>query len=479
MNKNKLLIISLILISLILGVVIGRYSLSPSSAQKTPLYWIDPMEPQVHYSKPGKSHMGMEMVPVFSTEGDVSAESGILISPTVINNLGIRTAKVEQGLLGRTIETVGYVTPNENEISHIHTYANGWIKKLFVKAVGDVVYHHQVVMQLYSPQLINAQEEFLIALDSNNKALIDASYKKLQTFHIPEEQIQQLKTKRKANQLIDIYPHQNGVVVDLNVREGMYVTPDTEMMNIVDLSNIWIIAEVSEEEANSVKVGEKAVATLPAFPGTSWEGQVQYIYPQIDPTTRTLKIRFLFANPKTLLKPNMYATVSLQVNPKPQVLSIPLEALIRSSKGDRVIVSLGDGRFQVREVTTGIESDGRIEILSGLKVGERVVISGQFLIDSESNLKAGMERLDSKKDEKTQQDNKVQGRGVIQSIELSKRVVTLSHEAITDLGWPAMTMDFSVDKQVNLQDFKVNDKVVFSLKKEGQQFIIVEMSKTN
>lgn len=290
MNKGRLLIAGLILISIIIGVVIGRYSLSPNSSPKKPLYWIDPMEPQIHYPKAGKSRMGMELVPVFS-EGGMTDESGVLISPTVINNLGIRTAQVRQGSLSRQIETVGYVTPNENEISHIHTYANGWIKKLFVKAVGDVVHRHQVVMQLYSPMLTNAQEEYLIALGSKNKALIDASYKKLQTFHIAEEQIQQLKNTHKANQLIDIYPHQNGVVVDLKIREGMYVTPDTEMMNIVDLSKIWIIAEVFEEEANSVKVGEKAVATLAAFPGKHWEGQVEYVYPEVDPTTRTLKVR--------------------------------------------------------------------------------------------------------------------------------------------------------------------------------------------
>ncbi|STY78840.1 copper/silver efflux system, membrane fusion protein [Legionella wadsworthii] len=477
MNKSRLSIAGLILISIILGVIIGRYSLSPSSSPKKPLYWIDPMEPQIHYPKAGKSRMGMALVPVFS-EGGTTDESGVLISPTVINNLGIRIAQVRQGSLSRQIETVGYVTPNENEISHIHTYANGWIKKLFVKAVGDVVHRHQVVMQLYSPILTNAQEEFLIALDSKNKALIDASYKKLQTFHIDEEQIQQLKTTHKANQLIDIYPHQNGVVVDLKVREGMYVTPDTEMMNIVDLSKIWIMAEVFEEEANSVKVGGKAIATLAAFPGKRWEGQVEYVYPEVNPTTRTLKVRFLFENPNTLLKPNMYATVSLEVNPKLNTLSIPIEALIRSSKGDRVIVSLGDGRFQVRKVTTGIESDGRIEILSGLKRGECVVTSGQFLIDSESNLKAGLERLDTKKEVKTT-PTKIKGRGVIQSIDLTKRVVTLNHEAIADLGWPAMSMDFSVDKQVPLQKFKVNDKVSFSLKKEGQQFILVDLRKMN
>lgn len=393
MNK-KFIIAAVVVGALILGVILGRFSLGSES--KKPLYWIDPMEPLVHYSAPGKSHMGMELIPVYAENAGVGDESIVRISPTVINNLGVRTATVEQGALNRLIQTVGYVTPNENEMGHVHTYANGWVRNLFVRAVGEQVYRHQAVLQLYSPTLISAQGEYLIALESKNKDLIDASYKKLQTLHIPEEQIKQLKNTHKVNQLIDVFPHQDGIVMNLNIREGMYVTPDTEMMTIVDLSTIWIIAEVFEQEANSVKIGEKAVAKFTAFPGKSWDGQVEYIYPQLDAITRTLKVRFRFANPQALLKPNMYATISLHVDPKLNVLSIPTEALIRSSEGDRVVVSLGDGRFQVRKLTIGIESDGRVEVLSGLKLGEAIVVSGQFLIDSESNLKADFERLDNK-----------------------------------------------------------------------------------
>ena len=267
------------------------------------------------------------------------------------------------------------------------------MKKLFVKAVGDVVSNNQVILQLYSPKLINAQEEYLLTLKGEDKSLIDSAYNKLQTFHIPEQQIQQLKETRKVNQLIDIYPNQNGVVMMLNIREGMYVTPDIEIMSLVDLSTIWMIAQIFEKQADWVRAGESVEAQLTAFPGKIWKGYVQYIYPQVDPTTRTLKVRLQFDNPDGMLKPNMIANITLLAEPKQNVLSIPLEALIRSSQGDHVIVSLNDGYFQARSVVVGMESGNRVEIISGLSAGEKVVISGQFLLDSEANLKAGLERL--------------------------------------------------------------------------------------
>lgn len=396
MKKHPLLIVCLVLV---FGVILGRYTGhfakmdEQSKTEKKPLYWIDSMEPTIHYSKPGISRMNMKLIPVYPDDAPDSTQSTVRISPTVVNNLGVRTAHVIKGSFARHIETVGYVEPNENNISHVHTYANGWIKKLFVKAVGDVVKNGQIVLQLYSPTLVNAQEEYLIALESKNKTLIDASYKKLQNYHISEQQIEQLKTTRKSSQVIDIYPHQNGVVTMLNVREGMYVTSEIEMMSIVDLSNVWMMAQVFEDQANGVKTGELAEARLTAFPEKIWKGKVDYIYPEVEPKTRTLKVRFCFNNPDGMLKPNMYATITLLAEPKQNVLSIPLEALIRSGEGDRVIVALGQGRFQSRVVTTGSESGERVEILSGLSVGELVVISGQFLLDSEVNLKAGVERL--------------------------------------------------------------------------------------
>jgi Cu(I)/Ag(I) efflux system membrane fusion protein len=357
--KNRSLGI-IVVVAVLAGIVIGWYSGHSSQAVKTPLYWVDSMEPTIHYPGPGKSRMGMELTPMYPDGEPADEQSSVRISSAVINNLGVRTAVVTQDSFTRQIDTVGYVEPDENKISHIHTYADGWIRKLFAKTVGEAVKANQVVLQLYSPTLVNVQEEYLIALASGSQSLIDASTKRLQAFHISEQQIQQLKDSRKSSQLIDVYSHQDGIVTMLNVREGMRVTPETEMMSIVDLSTIWMIAQVFEDQANWVKVGEMAKAKLTAFPDKVWTGEVDYIYPQIDPTTRTLQVRFRFTNPDGFLKPNMYANISLFVEPKSNVLSIPLEALIRSSQGNRVIVKLNDGQFQARAVTTGIESSERI-----------------------------------------------------------------------------------------------------------------------
>lgn len=477
-----LVIVGVIIVALILGVILGRYTNRMTSTEKKPMYWVDTMEPTVHYPGPGKSRMGMELTPVYPDEGQAADQSSVRISPTVVNNLGVRTAPVVQGALARRIEAVGYVEPNENKISHIHTFADGWVKKLFVKTVGEPVKSDQVILQLYSPMLVNAQEEYLIALGSKNQSLIDASEKRLKAFHISDQQIKQLKTTRKSSQVIDIYPHQDGVIAALNIREGMRVTPDTEMMSIVDLSSIWMIAQVFEKQADWVKVGEMAEAKVSAFPEKIWKGVVEYIYPQVDPTTRTLKVRFRFNNPDGFLKPNMYATISLFSAAKSNVLSIPLEALIRSSQGDRVIVKLSDGQFQARSVKTGIESGDQVEILSGLKAGEIVVISGQFLIDSETNLKAGLERMGetekNNQESQTKSSALIQGKGIVKKIDLQGSSLTLQHEAIPALNWPEMTMDFSADKNVELKQLKVGDRVQFNLKKdEEDNYVITDMKK--
>ncbi|QLH44035.1 MAG: efflux RND transporter periplasmic adaptor subunit [Coxiellaceae bacterium] len=370
---------------------IRKSNKTTTKTTQKPAYWIDSMEPIIHYPGPGKSRMGMELIPVYANQ--TQDNSTVKISPAVINNLGIRTIPVMQSALPRQIETVGYVEPNENAISHIHMYTDGWIKKLLVKANEEPVKKGQLLFQLYSPTLVNAQEEYLLALDSRNADLIAASYAKLKALNVADSQIQNLQKTRKVSQLVNIYAPQDGVVTKLNVREGMRVTPEIEIMEITDLSTIWLIANIIETQAGWVKVGQPATATLTAYPNKVWQGTVDYVYPEMDTTTRTLKIRLQFANPTLLLKPGMYATVTLFAGIKENVLSIPKEALIRSSHGDYVVVSLGDGRFQVRAITVGMESNDRAEILSGLTSGESVVISGQFLIDSEANLKASMQRM--------------------------------------------------------------------------------------
>lgn len=381
--------------ALILASAFGLYHLNLPErvAEKKPLYWIDPMEPKVHYSKPGKSRMDMKLVPIYA-DNTSEIKNTVSISPLVVNNLGIRTTRVNRGKLSRKIETVGYVEPNEKNVSHIHSY-DGWIKKLTVKTVGETVQKDQLLMQFYSPDLVNAQEQYLIALDNNNKRLEDAASYKLQVLNISASQIEKIKATGHALPLIDIFSPQSGIVAKLNVREGMYVTRETEIMSLVDLSSVWIIAQVFEQQATWIATGQKAEMSLPAFPGKVWQGQVEYIYPELDPITRTLKVRFHFDNPEFLLKPNMYVYVTLFSASKENVLIIPSEALIRKGHSNHIVVALKDGMFQVKKISTGMETNDQIEVLSGLEDGDMIVTSGEFLIDSEANLKTNIERVNT------------------------------------------------------------------------------------
>lgn len=447
------------------------------AADKKPLYWIDPMEPNVHYDHPGKSSMGMDVVPIYADDENKNGTPTIKINPAVVNNLGVRTTAVTQGSLAREIQTVGFVDANENAITHVHTYTDGWIEQLLVRSTGEAVTKNQLLFRFYSPTLVNAQAEYLIALDSNNAHIVHASEQKLSALGIASTQIEQLKKTKKPSRLIDVFSPQNGVVTTLNVREGNRITSETDVMTITDLATIWVMVEVYESEAPWVHVGQTAEATLPYLPDKVWRGQVEYIYPTIDPKTRTLKLRLRFENPEGTLKPNMYANIRLSVTPKENTISIPIEALIRTENSDRVIVDLGNGRFEPRIVQTGIETSDRVEIVSGLKPGEKVVTSAQFLIDSEANLKGALERLQSNTtptQKPVPQENSVMAQGIIKSMDPVKHTMTIQHQPIPALGWPAMTMSFQIKKEIAFYPFKVNQEIQFVLQKDDKdQWIVI------
>jgi len=444
--------------------------------EKKILYWVAPMDPNYRRDQPGKSPMGMDLIPVYEEDEDQS--DAITISPAVEQNLGIRTAEVTQGDLSRRIDTVGYIDFDESRITHIHMRVSGWLEQLTVKSEGDRVRKGDRLFSLYSPDLVNAQEEFLRALDSHNQRLVSASRDRLRALGISSGTIKQLQKRRKVQQTIAIYAPQDGVVSTLTVREGMYVTPAMNVMTLADLSSVWLLAEVFERQAAWVATGDRADVRLPFLPGKAWRGKVEYIYPSLDPKTRTLMARLRFDNPDEKLKPNMYARVTLHASPSRNVLSIPLEALIRTGDRDRVIVALGEGRFTAREVTTGIESGDRIEIIDGLAAGDRVVTSGQFLLDSEASLKASFNRMseagEEKPNEKPKEETATQfvGHGVITALAPKKREVTLNHQPIPALEWPAMEMPFRLDPSVALDKWKPGDKVMFHFEKRDGGYVI-------
>ncbi len=363
--------------------------------KKEILYWVAPMDANYRRDKPGKSPMGMDLIAVYANnnaEADDSAGS-ISISPTVVQNLGVRTQQAELSRLWRGIDTVGYVDYDESKVSHIHLRTEGWIEKLAVESEGDRFKKGDFLFDVYSPKLVNAQEELVTALSSGNKGLIRASKERLSALGISAAQIKKLQKSRKVKQRISIYAPQDGVVSDLPVREGMFVKPSMKVMTLGDLSSVWLLAEVFERQSAWVEVGQSAEVSLSYLPGKTWQGKVEYIYPSLDPKTRTLKVRLRFENPGEQLKPNMYAHVKIFGGAKEKIIVIPLEGLIRTGREERVIIALGEGRFEARQVLAGIESGNYVEIIKGVKAGENIVISGQFLIDSEASMRGSLTRM--------------------------------------------------------------------------------------
>ena len=319
----------------------------------------------------------------------------VTISPVVVQNLGVRTAAVERGRLWRMIDTVGYVDVDESRFSHLHLRTDGWIETMYVRSEGERVKRGDPLLELYSPTLVNAQQEYLEALKSGSKTLIQASHDRLRALDVSEQQIDQLAKQGRAMQTITFYADRDGIVTRLKTPEGMYVQPATELMSLVDLSTVWVKVEVFEHQADWVETGQSAEMSLSFHPGRTWEGEIAYIYPELDEKTRTLRVRLQFDNPDELLKPNMYANVRLYAGARNDILIVPREAVIDSGRETRVIIAEGDGRFGQRRVTTGLQSGDYVEIVDGLAEGDQVVTSGQFLIDSEASLKASLKRMGS------------------------------------------------------------------------------------
>ncbi|MBF0400067.1 MAG: efflux RND transporter periplasmic adaptor subunit [Magnetococcales bacterium] len=363
-------------------------------AEKKILYWVAPMDPKYKRDKPGKSPMGMDLIPVYAEEGAHTDDRSIQISAAVVNNLGVRTALVQRQNLERRLDTVGYVSFDETKISHIHLRTDGWVDRLLVKSEGEPVEKGQLLFQYYSPALVNAQEELLQAAESGNRRIVSASEQRLTALGVSEQQVRQLMKTKEVQPLVSIYAPQQGIVSRLSIREGMRVKPEMDIMTLANLQSVWLQTAVSERQADWVVLGSRAEARIPSLPGEVWKGKVDFIYPTLDPKTRTLQVRLQFDTPDKRIKPNMYAKVVIYAPPRNNILTLPREAVIRSGRGERVVLALGEGRFKSRAVRIGLESGGLLEVLGGLDEGEKVVTSAQFLIDSQASLKGSLDRME-------------------------------------------------------------------------------------
>ena len=437
---------------------------SNTDGEKKPLYWVAPMDSNYRRDQPGKSPMGMDLIPVYeeSSSEDEHGPGAVTISAEVINNLGVRTANVTVGPISKTINTIGYVQYDEDNLIHIHPRVEGWVEALHVKSTGQKVTQGQALYTLYSPELVNAQQEFLIAMRSQSQelGLLDAAKSRLRTLHIDEQFIVQLQKTKKVSQTVTFYAPQNGVVANLKIREGYYVKPGTTMMSIGNLDNVWVEAEVFERDAGAVEIGLPVEMTLDYFAHKHWQGVVDYIYPTLDAKNRTVRVRLRFNNHDGKLKPNMYAQIKILGKARQNVTLIPLEAVIRTGKQNRVVLALGNGQFKSIEVQIGQVYQDSIEILEGLSSGDRIVTSAQFLIDSESSKSSDFKRMES-----IPEPMSVWAEGTVTAKDDANELVTIEHLPVDAWQWPQMVMDFSVANADDFVQLEVGQTLHFEITK--------------
>jgi membrane fusion protein, copper/silver efflux system len=381
--------------------------------QRKILFYRSPMNPSVTSPVPAKDAMGMDYVPVYADDdnGDDESAGTVKIDGTVVQQIAVRTAVAVRSTLSHTIRAVGRVDYNEELLVRLHPKIEGWIDRLHVDKTGQWVKKDKDLLSIYSPQLVTTQQEYLLALNNlkalekspiedirrGAKELVASSRERLQLLDVPLHQILELERTHKIKKNLHIHSPAAGIVINIGAREGQYITPATEIYMIADLTTVWVYADIYEYELPWVREGDTVDMQLIGVPGKTFRGHVAYIYPYAEAKTRTIKVRLVFKNPELLLKPEMFAEVSIYASKQVNAIVIPAEAVIRSGTRNQVFIVRGGGKFEPRLVKLGLSSNDKIAVLEGIKAGEEVVTSAQFLIDSESKLReATAKMLDAK-----------------------------------------------------------------------------------
>jgi membrane fusion protein, copper/silver efflux system len=339
---------------------------------------------------PRKDSMGMDMVPVYADE---SESNTVIVDPATVQKMGVRTALVKKGPVRRVIRTVGVIDYNETTLADVTTKFRGWIEKLYVDSTGKQVHKGEPLFDIYSPDLYSAQNEYVLALNQGASALKASARQKLKLFDVSEDQIAELEKTRQPQRTLRVDAPIDGIVVEKNVVQGQMVQAGMKLYRLADLGIVWVQSQIYEQDLAFLKVGQEAEVSLSYLPDRKFRGRVTYIYPTVDEKTRTARVRMEFHNPGLFLKPGMFATVELHADLGTALL-VPDMAVLRSGEKNTVFVALGDGHFDPRDVTLGVRTDDNAyEVLSGLKEGERVVTSGQFMLDSESQLREAVQKM--------------------------------------------------------------------------------------
>jgi Cu(I)/Ag(I) efflux system membrane fusion protein len=462
-----------------LGYWLGGQRAHPGAAPhaaaepRKPLYWYDPMYAQQKFDQPGKSpFMDMQLVPKYAD--DAGGAGTVSISPRMVQNLGVRTAKARSGSVEQRFETTGAVAYNERAVVEVQARAMGFIEKLHPHAEFDPVARGAPLAEIMFPEWVVAQGEFLLLARSDTeelKRLALAARQRLRMLGMSESQV--IALEREGTELD---PHQraksrthftltapiSGVIAKLDARAGATVTPGQTLYRIVDLSSVWVNAEVPEAQASWVAPGAHVEARVPAYPGTVFTGRVSGLLPEVNAATRTVRARIELDNREGRLMPGMFANLAFARGAPRRSVLVPSEAVIRTGTRSVVIVALGAGRFRSADVQVGFESGGESEIRKGLKAGDSVVLSGQFLIESEGSLHAAIARLESA-------ERVHKGVGTVSEVDAKTGRVELDHEPIASLQWPEMRMAFTVEDKRQLAGLWKGDAVRFELAGQPNQ----------
>jgi len=417
------------------------------------LYYRNPMGLPDTSPVPKKDPMGMDYVPVYEGEEPQAAGDAVKLSPDRVQKLGVRTEAASVLELSRTVRAVGTIQVDERRLASVSPKFEGWIERLHVSAVGQPIARGEALMEVYSPELVAVQQEYLIATrgleasrrdgaesEAAMKRLSDAALQRLRYWNIEERDLAGVLKKGTPRPTLTLRSPVVGVVLDKPAVQGMRFMPGEMLYRIADLSALWIIAEVFEQDLAAIGVGQAARISVNAFPGRVFEGRVGFVYPTLNAGTRTARVRIELANPDGLLKPDMYASLELMAGAPRRATAIPDTAVIDSGTRQVVLVERGEGLYEPRPVRLGERADHHVEVLEGVREGERVVVRANFLIDAESNLKAALGGLGSRPAERP--SHRAQAR--VEAIDADESSVTLEHGPVDTLKWPAMTMDFKL-----------------------------------
>ena len=384
------------------------YTEQENRVEREVLFYRNPMNPEITSPIPAKDSMGMDYVPVYANRQLTVEPAGtVRIDPVVVQNMGVRTSTVERKSFARTVRALGRIDVNEERILRFHPKVEGWVEEIFIDKSGEMVAEDDILLGIYSPKLVATQEEYILALAGQEalteftipevrrgaEQLVESSKTRLEFFDVPDHQIHELEESKKVKKSLHIHSPAAGTVINVGVRRGQYVTPETELYQITDLSDVWVYAEVYDYELPWIKVGDEVEMALASLPGEIFAGVLSYIYPYAEAKTRTTKVRIVFDNVNFKLRPEMLADVKIHADLLHDVLVIPAEAVVRSSNETQVFVDRGEGKYEPRTVRLGVSSGNQVVVLSGLEPSEKVVTSAQFLIDSESKLNEAISKM--------------------------------------------------------------------------------------